>query len=143
VSVYVDDYKIRADVPNGPRVVRGVWCHMTADTTDELLAMAKTIGMKPSWIQKPGTWQEHFDVTLSKRKLAIAAGAIEVGMLDSVRAMRARWEARTGASMPPTSMLASALQVRLGDLDLTPEPLFTVDPAGVDGWSDTAQEPTS
>lgn len=94
MSVYVDDFNIRADVPNGARTVRGVWCHMTADTHAELVQMAQQIGMKQSWIQKPGTWQEHFDVTLSKRKLAVAAGAIEVGMLDSVRNMKARWDAR-------------------------------------------------
>ncbi len=94
MAVYVDNFKAKADVPNGNRVVRGVWCHMTADTTEELLEMADKIGMKRSWIQYPGTWKEHFDVTLSKRALAVAAGAVEVDVRDSVMAMRERWEAR-------------------------------------------------
>lgn len=85
MSVYVDSAGIRADVPNGNRVVRGVWCHMTADSTDELLAMAVKIGLRPSWIQHPGQWHEHFDLTLSKRKLAVAAGAIEVDGLEHTR----------------------------------------------------------
>lgn len=78
MSVYVDDAGIRADVPNGGHVVRGVWCHMTADTRAELDAMADRIGLRRSWIQHPGTWKEHYDVTASKRRAAVAAGAISV-----------------------------------------------------------------
>lgn len=78
VSVYVDSVNIRAEVPNGARTVRGVWCHMTADTRDELDAMADRIGLRRSWIQHPGTWKEHYDLTQSRRRLAVAAGAVEV-----------------------------------------------------------------
>lgn len=85
MSVYVDNFKARVDVPNGARVVRGVWCHMTADTREELDAMADKIGMKRQWIQYPGTWKEHYDVTLSKRKLAVNAGALEVDALEHTR----------------------------------------------------------
>lgn len=81
-----------ANVQNGASVVRGVWCHMTADTHKELLAMAARNGMQASWIQHQGTWQEHFDVTLSRRNLAVEAGALEVGALQGVRNMIARWE---------------------------------------------------
>jgi hypothetical protein len=91
MTVYVDNYNARVDVPNGGRVVRGVWSHMTADTREELDAMADVIGMKRSWIQYPGTWKEHYDVTLSRRKLALAAGAVEVEALEHVRGfLRAR-----------------------------------------------------
>ena len=51
---------------------------MVADSTTELLAMAHKIGLNPKWIQNPGTPKEHFDLALSKRKLAVAFGAIEV-----------------------------------------------------------------
>ncbi len=78
MSVYVDSYMVRADVPNGNRVVRGRWCHMTADTREELDAMADAIGLRRSWIQYPGTWKEHYDVTMSKRALAVKAGAVEI-----------------------------------------------------------------
>ncbi|RFA12141.1 hypothetical protein B7R22_17065 [Subtercola boreus] len=93
MAVYVDNMNAKADVPNGAKVVRGVWCHMTADTSEELLVMADKIGMRRSWVQYPGTWKEHFDVTLSKRKLAVSAGALEVSMRDGVIASRQRWEA--------------------------------------------------
>ncbi len=57
-------------------------CHMVADTHDELVAMADKIGVARRWIQKPGTSQEHFDIALSKRKLAVENGAVEVTMRE-------------------------------------------------------------
>lgn len=94
MSVYVDDFNIQADVLNGSGTIRGIWCHMTADTHEELIIMAGKIGLKRSWIQKEGTWQEHFDVTLSKRKLAVLDGAIEVSFRENVMTMMERWEKR-------------------------------------------------
>jgi NRPS condensation-like uncharacterized protein len=70
MSVYVDDMR----APLG----RMVMCHMIADSTDELLAMADRIGVQRRWLQHAGTPKEHFDIALSKRALAVAAGAIEV-----------------------------------------------------------------
>lgn len=70
MSVYVDDMR----APYG----RMVMCHMLADTHEELIAMAKQIGINTKWIQKKGTHKEHFDIALSKRKLAVEAGAIEI-----------------------------------------------------------------
>lgn len=69
--VYVDDM-------NAP--YRGMlMCHMVADTTEELLAMVDKIGVQRKWIQDAGTYREHFDVCLTKKKLALAAGAKEIG----------------------------------------------------------------
>lgn len=74
MSVYVDN--MRAPY-------RGmIMCHMFADTTDELLDMANRIGVDTRWIQDAGTAREHFDIALSKRKIAVRLGAKEVGMLD-------------------------------------------------------------
>lgn len=78
MTVYVDDMFRRADVPNGGRVVRGIWCHMVADTREELDEMAVRIGMRLSWIQKPGTAHEHYDVTKARRAAALEAGAVEL-----------------------------------------------------------------
>jgi hypothetical protein len=70
MAVYVDDMKAKFG--------RMVMCHMLADTTDELLSMADKIGVARKWIQYPGTPKEHFDIALSKRAKAIAAGAVEI-----------------------------------------------------------------
>ena len=70
MTVYVDDMR----APFG----RMVMCHMVADSREELLAMAATIGVNPKWLQGAGTAKEHFDIALSKRALAVRAGAVEV-----------------------------------------------------------------
>ncbi len=69
MAVYVDD--MRAGYG------RMVMCHMWADSLPELLAMADTIGVHRKWLQQPpkASWV-HFDIALSKKKLALAAGAI-------------------------------------------------------------------
>ncbi len=64
--------------------------HMMADTSEELHAMAARIGMKREWCQDEGTHREHYDVSLSRRKLAVDAGAVEVGLLEIGRRMRAK-----------------------------------------------------
>jgi hypothetical protein len=53
-------------------------CHMMADTEEELLQMARKIGLKQSWFQKRPRGLSHFDLTKNKRKLAVKYGAIEV-----------------------------------------------------------------
>ena len=86
-------------------------CHMVADSTAELLAMADTIGVARRWLQHAGTPKEHFDIALSKRALAVKAGAIEVdkvGLVEVVRrkrdALRAEVERlKTAAGRPPAS----------------------------------------
>lgn len=67
MSVYVDD----ATNPFG----RMKMCHMLADTTEELLAMADAIGVQRKWIQFAGTYREHIDIAQSKRDMALARGA--------------------------------------------------------------------
>lgn len=69
---------------------RLVMCHMVADSHEELLAMADSIGVARRWIQHRGTYREHFDICLSKRKLAIEAGAVEISFLELGRMLRTR-----------------------------------------------------
>jgi len=70
MSVYVDDMR----APFG----RMVMCHMLADTHEELVAMAAKIGVQRRWIQHEGTHREHFDISLTKRALAVQQGAVEI-----------------------------------------------------------------
>lgn len=82
MTVYVDDMRARFG--------RMVMCHMIADTTEELLAMADTIGVSRKWIQKAGTAHEHFDIALSKRAAAVRAGAQEITYRELGMMLRAR-----------------------------------------------------
>lgn len=83
MSVYVDGQRARFG--------RMKMCHMVADTLDELHAMAERIGMKREWFQADGS-TPHYDVSLTRRALAVKAGAIEVdrnGLVAVVRRFRA------------------------------------------------------
>jgi hypothetical protein len=82
VSVYVDASKYGYG--------RMVMCHMLADTTEELLAMANRIGVARRWLQNAGTPTEHFDICKAKRAAAVAAGAKEVGRTEFVAVIRAK-----------------------------------------------------
>ena len=55
-------------------------CHMIADTPQELLEMVDKIGVERKWIQYPGTPHEHFDICLSKKKIAVEMGAKAITM---------------------------------------------------------------
>ena len=70
MSVYVDSAKHHYG--------RLILCHMFADTTEELLAMAEKIGVATRWLQAVDTAHEHFDICKAKRALAVSHGAIQV-----------------------------------------------------------------
>ncbi len=65
-------------------------CHMLADSTEELLAMADTIGVDRKWLQDAGTHREHFDVCKAKREMAVRAGAKEIGWRDVAKLMKSK-----------------------------------------------------
>jgi hypothetical protein len=90
MAVYVDD----ARLPFG----RMLMCHMMADTREELDAMADKIGVARKWIQFPDTYREHYDIALSKRALAIQAGAQSVDGYFLVELRRRKQPAVTRAT---------------------------------------------
>ncbi len=72
------------------RLGRMIMCHMIADDLDELHAMAEKIGLRRAWFQdKPG--HPHYDVSKSKRTLAIQHGAVEVEPREIVRILKERY----------------------------------------------------
>ncbi|MCT9127483.1 DUF4031 domain-containing protein [Cupriavidus gilardii] len=89
MAVYVDDMEAKFG--------RMVMCHMLADSTEELLAMADKIGVARRWMQKAGTYQEHFDICKSMRVRAVKLGAIEVDRQGLAGILRARRLALQGA----------------------------------------------
>lgn len=79
MAVYVDqlrDYGWR----HGPS------CHLIADSVDELIAFAESIGMRREWFQPKSS--PHFDLNESGRKLAIAHGAIELTQRELIAKLR-------------------------------------------------------
>lgn len=69
-------------------------CHMVADTHEELLAMAEAIGLRRRWLQDAGTYREHFDVSLTKKREALARGAVEISRRELAAFLRERREER-------------------------------------------------
>jgi hypothetical protein len=100
VTVYVDDAFIPARVGR----ITSRWCHLFADTEDELHAFGERIGLRRSWYQVPKgpggkgrakpeslkaqMW--HYDVTEGRRAAAVAAGAVQVSRRGALAIMRAR-----------------------------------------------------
>jgi hypothetical protein len=86
MTVYVDKVEIPATVGRHT----SVWCHLVADTSEELEAFARRLRLQPSWIQHKGTWSEHYDLTAGKRRQAVALGAVELSIMEAGARLRAR-----------------------------------------------------
>jgi hypothetical protein len=87
VSVYVDHAFAAGDW--------GRWTgggHLQADTPEELDAFARTLGLRPEWLQtKPGRPEkDHYDLDEHGRTLALRHGAIPESRRDGARRRRAR-----------------------------------------------------
>lgn len=82
MTVYVDNMQAKYG--------RMIMCHMLADTDAELHAMADRIGVARRWWQSPDkTSGSHYDIALTKRALAVEAGAVEI-TLRQAGAMNSR-----------------------------------------------------
>lgn len=101
MTVYVDqitDY--RGAVGGYVGRVSQKWCHMTADTLDELHAMADKIGLRRGWFQQSHLLHLcHYDLTPSRRAAAVQAGAVEIKSMD-----RARQLVREGRQLEPSGL---------------------------------------
>ena len=95
MAVYVDSQR---------NPFRGMlMCHMLADTEAELHAMADRIGPRREWYQSHAS-TPHYDVPLSRRRLAVEFGAVEIGRRETVvliRRIRADPQAFYGSALLP------------------------------------------
>lgn len=84
MAVYVDQLFDTAAFtkPGTPRCFRNRQsCHLWSDLpgaagTAELLEVAKAVGLKPAWLQNPGTYREHFDLVPAKRVRVLGTGRV-------------------------------------------------------------------
>ncbi len=90
MTVYVDDM---FKYPMG-EFRRMKMSHMMADTDDELHAMAERIGLRREWFQG-----DHYDVSISVRAKAIAAGAVEITLREMAQFAKVKREAAWLARM--------------------------------------------
>jgi len=80
--IWVDELKDR-----GWRL--GQSSHLMADTVDELVGMARRIGLRDGWLQDHPRLP-HYDVTASRRAAAVRLGAMEVTDREAILRARAR-----------------------------------------------------
>ena len=79
MTVWVDDMCREGRVHRGGgRSITGLWSRLMADDPEELGEFAAGLGLRPEWIQQPGTPQEHYEVVEHLRRRAIAAGAVPI-----------------------------------------------------------------
>jgi hypothetical protein len=113
VALYVDrliDYTGR--VPYRHKV----WCHLVADTDDELLAAAAELGGSEEWLQGSRGWDTHFDLPAPWRADAVALGAAEVDFRFMALRTRSRRAALAlGADRAVGAPVGSAIEVPLSD----------------------------
>ncbi|HIE1649692.1 TPA: DUF4031 domain-containing protein [Burkholderia cenocepacia] len=68
MAVYVDNARI---------AWRGrQWCHLVADSLDELHRFAKSLGLRRGWFQAQASLP-HYDVTVEVRDVALSRGAMQ------------------------------------------------------------------
>jgi hypothetical protein len=79
----------------------GRWCHMMADSLDELHEFAEQLGLKRAWFQKPPKASApHYDLRASKRELAVELGAIEITSREE-NCKRIAWMAHLWEQIDP------------------------------------------
>lgn len=86
MTVFVDNAKIEWRGQN--------WCHLVADSLEELHAFAKLLGLKREWFQHAASYP-HYDITESLRERALLIGAIEgsnARIIKSAKALKAEFE---------------------------------------------------
>lgn len=87
MAVYVDD----AIWPYAGRR----WCHLLADSDDELHRFAVLLGLKLSSYQgPPRTTKSHYDITAFERDRALRLGAVAITREQVVTLLRRAREAR-------------------------------------------------
>lgn len=79
--IYVDKAKWKK--PNG----RVSYCHLVADSLDELHEFAKKINVGQHFFHSSATLK-HYDLSEKNREIAISNGALEISSKDLVRKAR-------------------------------------------------------
>ncbi|WP_322038528.1 MULTISPECIES: DUF4031 domain-containing protein [Burkholderia cepacia complex] len=91
MAIYVDDERISW---------RGKqWCHLVADSLNELHDFAQQLGLRRSWFQERSIYP-HYDVTVSVREKALMLGALKGDRGTIVTcAKRLKTELRSGKNV--------------------------------------------
>jgi len=86
MTIYVDNVKVKW--------AGHEWCHLVADSLDELHSFALKIGLKRKWFQSSASYP-HYDVKLAVRVRAIQLGAVpgtRKQIIDCAKKLKAEYQ---------------------------------------------------
>jgi hypothetical protein len=122
VTVYVDEF--RRWGPTKLAIFRAGSSHLTADTLDELHALAQRIGLRREWFQDHRL-HPHYDLTKARRAAALLAGAVFVSAKEQAEKRLARLRhVRPGCALGEGSRWASC---DCAEIDQADRPCVTCD----------------
>jgi alkanesulfonate monooxygenase SsuD/methylene tetrahydromethanopterin reductase-like flavin-dependent oxidoreductase (luciferase family) len=86
--IYVDALFATKPTPKWPYLKA---CHLFGDNHEELHAFAHRLGLKREWFQDhhSNPRMHHYDLTISKRSLAVVRGAQEIASIEEYKKL---WE---------------------------------------------------
>ncbi len=92
--IYVDELFEMVPRTAQARKFGNRWCHLTCEgDLEELHQFAAKLGMRRSWFQ-PHATLPHYDLTPSKRALAVKLGAKEITMAEKLQKARETYAKR-------------------------------------------------
>ncbi|WP_050514213.1 MULTISPECIES: DUF4031 domain-containing protein [Streptomyces] len=117
MAVYVDEIQDWTWIAKARGLRHTHWCHLTADSEEELHAFAVRLGLRRAWFQKKGPrdYRWHYDIVPSKRDQAVRLGAQEVDRRFMGELMIRRQEERDGGTVGPRCGNNPAAQLTAGD----------------------------
>lgn len=77
MTIYVDSAQYSRGNTNK------MFCHMVADTIEELHSFAESIGVKRCWYHSSSKYK-HYDLNEDQRKVAVCSGAIEISSKELI-----------------------------------------------------------
>ncbi len=99
MTVYVDNVRVKW--------AGSEWCHLVADTLDELHSFASRIGIRREWFQSSASYP-HYDIKLAVRAKAIHLGAVpgtRRQIIDCAKSLKMEYEMRKNESTPQLELL--------------------------------------
>jgi hypothetical protein len=96
LTIYVDELKLYPGTGARFGGKGKWWCHMVTDgDIEELHAFANKIGLKREWFQGPPAHNHpHYDLTESRQRAAVIAGAALVTSVQLVQILKKAQEAK-------------------------------------------------
>ena len=99
MTIYVDNVKVKW--------AGSEWCHLVADTLEELHNFASLIGLRRQWFQSSASYP-HYDIKLAVRERAIQLGAVpgtRKQIIECAKKLKVEYQKRSTNETPQLNLL--------------------------------------